>query len=71
MDKQQIKNILEKEIKFHSREIGEHKRLAEIRISKTQKLKAIKHFHKKFQTIKIAKELGFEFCEKCGGLRLR
>jgi len=68
MDKQQLKNILEKEIKFHSEEIKEHKRLAELRISKKQKLKAIKHYHKRFQTIKIAKALGFKFCEWCGGL---
>lgn len=69
MDRLNQIRILEKEINFHAKEIITHKHLAEIRISKTQKLKATKHFHKKFQTIKIANLLNFYYCEHCRSLR--
>ena len=68
MDNYKLKDIIKKEIKFHTKEIERHKHLAEIRNSKNQKSKITKHFHKRFQTIKIAKLLGFEYCEQCGSL---
>ena len=69
MNNQQIKQILESEIRRHKLEIKRHKDLYEIRTSKKEKNKAIKHFHKLFQTRLIAEELGFEVCDCCGGLR--
>ncbi len=54
---------------YHKRERAKHSHLAEENGSKKQKEKARKHFHKKYQTIKIANLLGFEVCEECGGLR--
>ena len=69
MNKHDIKNILEKEIDFHNKEIKEHSRLACLRISKKQNRKCVKHMYKHHQTIKIAKALGFTFCGCCGSLR--
>jgi len=68
MDKQLIKKILEREINRHTDEITEHKNKYIKTNSKKQKEKMDKHFHKRFQTILIAKKLGFTFCEGCGGL---
>jgi biotin synthase-like enzyme len=69
MDKSKVKQILESEINRHTREIEEHKKLFKYTGSKKQKRKMEKHFHKRFQTINIAKQLGFKFCECCGGLK--
>ena len=69
MENQQIKNILEKEIRRHTKEIKEHKRLFEMRNSKEQRRKITKHFHKLFQTKLLANQLGFKFCECCGALK--
>jgi len=68
MDKQKVKQIFEREIERHSKEIERHKEMYEIRNSKKQLKKMQKHFHKKFQTILLAKEMGFNFCECCGSL---
>ena len=68
MDKQKLKQIFEREIKRHTNEIAEHKKNYELRGSKQQKEKMIKHFHKRFQTVLLAKQLGFEFCGCCGTL---
>jgi len=69
MDRLDVKRILEDEIERHNSEITKHKAMDYIRDgSKRQREKATKHFHKKFQTIKIAKSMGFEFCECCGNL---
>jgi hypothetical protein len=65
MNKLVVMNILQREIDFHGKEIGEHKKLFLESESKTQKKKYIKHVHKRFQSVKIAKELGFDFCECC------
>jgi len=67
--KEQIRNLLQKEINYHSKEIEKHFKLKELRQSKKEKRKAIKHLDKKSQTIKIANKLGFKLCECCGGLR--
>ena len=67
--KDKIIRILEKEIDRHTEEIEKHNKLAELRNSKTQKMKSIKHFHKRFQTILIAKKLDMEFCSECRRLR--
>ena len=64
-----IKQILQSEIRRHQKEAERHKDLVKKTGSKKQKRKAIKHAHKKFQTILIAKRLGFDFCEKCGGIK--
>lgn len=69
MDSQRLKKILEREIEFHTEELNEHIKLADLRKSKTQRRKAVKHFHKRFQTIKIAKALGFTLCEHCWSLK--
>ena len=69
MNRDDIKRILMKEIERHTVEIAEHKLAAVLRNSRTQREKANKHFHKKFQTILLAKQLGFEVCECCGNLR--
>lgn len=66
-----LKEILEQEIKYHRLGEKQHYTLAKARNSKLEMKKHIKHKHKLFQTIKIAKLLGFEFCECCGGLRKR
>lgn len=71
MENQKIKNIFEKEIKRHTEEIEKHKELAGMTHSKKQTIKVEKHFHKLFQTKLLAKQLGLEFCEYCGALRLR
>ena len=68
MDKQTIKKILEREIERHTDEITEHKNKYIKSNSKKQREKMDKHFHKRFQTILIAKKLGFTFCECCGTL---
>jgi len=69
MDIKKVKQLFEREIKRHTEEIAEHKRLAEIRGCKIQRLKATKHFHKLFQTKLLAKELSFEICEYCGKIK--
>jgi len=69
MNKSQIKQILESEIRRHKSEIKRHKDLYEKIISKKEKNKATKHFHKLFQTRLIAEKLGFEVCEYCGSLK--
>ncbi len=69
MNRYDIKRILEKEIERHTGEIAKHKLVAVLRKSKAQRDKATKHFHKKFQTILIAKQMGFEVCECCGNLK--
>ncbi len=69
MDKTNLKLILQEEINHHNKEREKHLELWKQTKSKRQRRKALKHFHKKFQTIKIAQELGFEFCPMCGGLR--
>ena len=65
----QIKQILQEEINYHNKEFGKHKELAQKTGSKNQKQKALKHYHKRFQTVKIARELGFNFCSCCGNLK--
>lgn len=69
MNKESVKQILQKEITFHNEEQEKHKRQKELNQSKRQKNKELKHLHKRFQTVKIAKALGFKFCECCGALR--
>ena len=69
MNNQKLKNIFEKEIRRHTKEIKEHKELAKNTKSKQQQRKADKHFHKLFQTKLLAKQLGLDFCECCGALR--
>jgi len=64
-----IKQILQSEIRRHSKETERHRDLANKTGSKKQKQKAIKHSHKKHQTIRIAERLAFEFCEGCGRLK--
>ena len=71
METQKIKQIFEREIKRHSKEIDRHREMYEIRNSKQQLKKMQKHFHKRFQTILLAKNLGFTFCECCGTLLTR
>ena len=69
INKEEVKRILQSEIKRHHKEIERHGQLAKQTGSKQQKRKLKKHFDKKFQTINIAKRLGFEFCECCGALK--
>ncbi|HDK42113.1 MAG TPA: hypothetical protein ENG87_01935 [Candidatus Pacearchaeota archaeon] len=64
-----IKQILQREINYHQKEIEKHKELAEQRDSKKEKAKALKHLHKRFQTIKIVNELDLDFCQCCGGIK--
>lgn len=71
MDNQTIKQIFEREIQRHSRGITEHKNKYIQTNSKQQQRKMDKHFHKHFQTILLAKQLGFTFCECCGTLLTR
>ena len=66
-----LKDTLEEEIRLHRLEQEKHYNLAKDRQSITEMKKHIKHKHKLFQTIKIAKKLDFVFCECCGGLRKR
>jgi len=68
MNEEKIKQILEREIKRHTDEIERHRELFEKRRSKKEKNKSIKHFHKRFQTIKIADKLGYRVCPCCGRL---
>lgn len=65
MDKQILKNILEKEIKIH------HEKEKSYRRCKGSPKKIAKHMHKKHKVIDIAEKLGFTFCLCCGGLRKR
>ena len=67
--KEQIRNILQNEIKYHSKEMTKHYELSVSRLSKKEARKVRKHFHKRFQTIKIANKLGFKLCECCGSLK--
>ena len=69
MNKEEVKRILQSEIRRHYKEIERHGQLFKQTKSKQQKRKLKKHFDKKFQTINIAKELGFEYCEYCGALK--
>jgi len=69
MDKNKVKEILQKEINLHSDGIKEHSEKFGQTKSKKQKEKKHKHFHKKFQTINIAKQLGFDACPHCGNLK--
>jgi hypothetical protein len=69
ISKPELKYILESEIERHNKGIEEHKELANLRDSKRQRVKMQKHFHKKFQTIYLAKLMGFQYCESCGGLK--
>lgn len=63
MNRREIKNILEKEIKNH------HEKETSYRRCKRSPKKIIKHMHKKHKIIDIARKLGFTFCECCGGLK--
>jgi len=68
--RQDIKRILENEIERHTFEITKHKTMDLVGCgSKKQREKITKHSHKKFQTIFLAKEMGFEVCECCGRLK--
>lgn len=69
MERQQIKNILEKEIKKHESKIMLYKKTKDN--FNSHKLKYFKHMHKRHKTIDIAEKLGFIFCGECGGLRKR
>ena len=64
-----MKQILQREIKYHNKGMEEHSKLFKKTRSKKQKEKVKKHFHKKYQTIKIAKLIGFEYCSNCGSLK--
>ena len=67
---EKLKQILQNEIKRHSREIERHLELSDSRGgSKKQKRKARKHCHKRDQVILIAEKMEFDFCECCGRLR--
>jgi len=67
MNKQNIKNILEKEIRRHYDKEQSYRLLN--KGCKGHKLKITKHLHKRHQTIKLAKSLGFGYCECCGNLK--
>ncbi len=67
--KEQIRNILQNEIKYHSEEMTKHYELSISRPSKKEARKVRKHFHKRFQTIKIANKLGLKLCKYCGSLK--
>lgn len=69
MNPEKLKQILETEIKRHTEEIKKHKELFKLRGSKKEKFKIHKHFHKRFQTKNIAKQLGYEFYECCGRVK--
>lgn len=69
MNKEKIKQILQQEIKFHNKEMEKHDGLYKKRKSKRQKEKFMKHLHKRYQTVNIAKKMGFEYCSCCGCLR--
>jgi hypothetical protein len=69
ISKPELKQILESEIERHTKGIEEHKELAERTGSRRQREKMEKHFHKRFQTIYLAKLMGFVVCEGCGGLK--
>ena len=67
--KDKIKQILQQEINYHQEEMIKHRQQEDLTGSIKQKQKKRKHFHKKYQTIKIAKELGYDFCQECGSLK--
>ena len=69
MDRGNLKRIFQKEIERHYLKSELYKKTQDK--FKSHKAKRIKHMHKKHQTIKLAEELGLEYCKCCGGLRLR
>lgn len=69
MNNQEIKNMLEKEIKKHYSKEMLYKKTEDK--FKSHMSKRLKHMHKRHKTINIAEKLGFIFCECCGGLRQR
>jgi len=69
MNEEKIKQILQKEINYHNNEINKHSDIFIIKGSKKQKRKMRKHFHKRYQTVKIANMLGFKYCSNCGSLK--
>lgn len=67
IDRQTLKNILEKEIKKHYNKEILYKKTEDK--FKSHMLKRFKHMHKRHKTINIAEKLGFTFCGCCGGLK--
>jgi hypothetical protein len=60
-----IKQILDQEIRFHTDEISRHAKIRDSKKyeSKRQRTKILKHMHKRNQTIKIAEKLGLKVCD--------